>query len=266
MFCPSSDYSDDTLHNGFDEDQIEAIAKLLQDNNVTADERFAVDFNVQEKLTLSTKEESDSLMELESDISRIEPAISTSVEGDIPEIKRKLQEKFEEIYQNQEETPETNVIRFLVTVENLIKLKGSMCTYNTDSSICGKTLEFEWDTQESVLLLQWKCLYNHFGHWDLDEILCSRGSNKLYSLNLMLAASVLFSGNKYAKIKLFADMLGMNFISRTLFSQTQRLYCAPAIEDYWEKMRQKILEVLKDYSELCLCGDGCNDSTGHSAK
>ena len=51
MFCPSSDYSDDTLHNGFDEDQIEAIAKLLQDNNVTADERFAVDFNVQEKLT-----------------------------------------------------------------------------------------------------------------------------------------------------------------------------------------------------------------------
>ena len=30
-FCPSSDYSDDKLHNGFDEDQIEAIAKLLQD-------------------------------------------------------------------------------------------------------------------------------------------------------------------------------------------------------------------------------------------
>ena len=54
MFCPSSDYSDDTIHNGFDEDQMEAIAKLLQDT-VTADERFPVDFYVQEKLTLSTK-------------------------------------------------------------------------------------------------------------------------------------------------------------------------------------------------------------------
>ena len=205
-------------------------------------------------------------MELESDISRIEQAISTSVEGNTPETKRKLPEKFEEIYQNQEETPETNVTRFLVTVENLIKLKGSMCTYVTDSSIFGKILEFEWDTQESVLLLQCRCLDNHFGHWDSDEILCSRGSNKLYSLDLMLAASALFSGNKYAKIKLFADMLGMKFISHTLFSQTQRLYCAPVIEDYLEKMRQKILEVLKDYSELCLCGDGRNDSPGHSAK
>ena len=233
MFCPSSDCSDDTIHNGFDEDQMEAIAKLLQDT-VTADERFPVDFYVQEKLTLSTKEESDSLMELESDMRRIDPAISASVEGNIPEIKRKLQEKFEEIYQNQEETPETNVTRFLVTVENLIKLKGSRCTYVTDSSICGKTLEFEWDTQESVLLLQWKCSDNHFGYWDSDEILCSRRSNKVYSLSLILPTSVLFSGNNYAKIKLFADMLGMKFISHTLFSQTQRLYCAQVIKDYWE--------------------------------
>ena len=44
-------------------------------------------------------------MELESDISRIEPAISASVEGNILEIKRKLQE-------NQEETPETNATHF----------------------------------------------------------------------------------------------------------------------------------------------------------
>ena len=120
LFYSSSDDSDDTIHNGFDEGQVEVIAKLLQNTNVTPDERFPVDFNVHEKLILSTKEESDSLMELESDISRIEPAISASVEGNILETKRKLQEKFEEIYQNQEETPETNVTRFLATVEKLI--------------------------------------------------------------------------------------------------------------------------------------------------
>ena len=61
-------------------------------------------------------------------------------------------------------------------------------------------------------------------------------------------------------------MLGMKFIPHTLFSQMQRLYCAPVIEDYWEKMWQKILEVLKDYSELYLCGDWRNDSPGHSTK
>ena len=98
MFCCSSDNSDDTIHNGFDKDHMEAIAKLLQNTNVTGDERFLADFNVHEKLTLSTNEESDSLTELPDDISRIEPSISASVEGNILEIKEKLQEKFEEIY------------------------------------------------------------------------------------------------------------------------------------------------------------------------
>ena len=98
MFCSSSDNSDDTIHNSFDKDQMEAIAKLLQNTNVTGDERFLADFNVHEKLTLSTNDESDSLTELPGDISRIEPSISASVEGNILEIKEKLQEKFEEIY------------------------------------------------------------------------------------------------------------------------------------------------------------------------
>ena len=79
----------------------------------------------------------------------------------------------------------------------------------------------------------------------------------------MFAAPVLFSGNNYAKIKLFANKLGMKCISDTLFSQTQRFYCAPVTENYWEKMQQKILEVLNDYSELYLCGHRCNDSQGH---
>ena len=64
---------------------MEAIAELLQNTNVTADERFPVDSNDHEKLTLSTKEESGCLMELESDISRTGTAISGSVEGNIQE-------------------------------------------------------------------------------------------------------------------------------------------------------------------------------------
>ena len=60
----------------------------------------------------------------------------------------------------------------------------------TDSSIYSKTLEFEWDTQGSVLLLQWNCPDHHFEYWDSSEILCLRGTSKVYSLNLMLAASV----------------------------------------------------------------------------
>ena len=84
-----------------------------------------------------------------------------------------------------------------------------------------------------------------------------------FALNLVLAALVLFSRNNYVKIKLFADMLRMKSMSHTFFSQMQHLYCAPAIEDYWKKMWQKILEVLKDCSELCLWGNGHNGSRGY---
>ena len=92
-------------------------------------------------------------MKLESNISRIEPSISASVEGNIREINKNLLKKLKEVYQSQEETPETTVTHFHVTIKKLIELKGSRCKYVTDSSICCKTLEFDRDTQGSALLL-----------------------------------------------------------------------------------------------------------------
>ncbi|PFX12302.1 hypothetical protein AWC38_SpisGene23764 [Stylophora pistillata] len=35
--------------------------------------------------------------------------------------------------------------------------------------------------------------------------------------------------------------------------------------DVWNKMNALIVDVLKQYEEICLCGDGRNDSPGHSA-
>ena len=78
---------------------------------------------------------------------------------------------------------------------------GWRCTYATDSNVCSTTLEFEWDIQGFVLLLQGKCSDNHFGHSGSGGILCTRGNNKVYFLSVMLGASALFSGNNYAKIK-----------------------------------------------------------------
>ena len=44
----------------------------------------------------------------------------------------------------------------------------------------------------------------------------------------------------------------------------QHLCFAPVIKDSWEKMQQKILEILKDFLELCPCGNGHNGSMGYS--
>lgn len=34
----------------------------------------------------------------------------------------------------------------------------------------------------------------------------------------------------------------------------------------WLKMRGLVTKILKGYKEICLCGDGRNDSPGHSAR
>ena len=142
MFYLGSDDSDDAIHDGFDEDQMGAIAKLLRNTNVTVDERFSVYFNVHERREWFCYEK----------WYRIKPA-SANLHFCGRKHPGNKTETLEEIYQNQEEIPKSNVTRFVVTVEKLIELKGWRCTYVTDYNISGKTLEFEWCTQGSVLLL-----------------------------------------------------------------------------------------------------------------
>ena len=67
------------------------------------------------------KEESDSVMK--SDTSRIKPA-SANLHFCGRKHPGNKTETLEEIYQNQEEIPKSNVTRFVVTVEKLIELKG----------------------------------------------------------------------------------------------------------------------------------------------
>ena len=47
--------------------------------------------------------------------------------------------------------------------------------------------------------------------------------------------------------------------------QVQKRYVIPVIEQYWTKMKETIWHVFKGESTT-LCGDGRNDSPGHSAK
>ncbi len=34
----------------------------------------------------------------------------------------------------------------------------------------------------------------------------------------------------------------------------------------WQEMKHRIIMILSDYDQICLCGDGRNDSPGHSAR
>ena len=243
------------------------IDKLLKNMEVTADESFSVDFNVHEKLTFHNNC-SLSFMDIENEQSRYEPEICATVEGNITEIKEKLERQYDQMLHenNDQYTSGTDCDRFLVTLSKLIELKGSICCEVVEGKVCGKPLEFCSNIESCVLLLRWSCPDKHFGEWESAELLCKRGSNNIYTLNILQACSILFSGNNYAKVNLLSDMLGLKFISKTYYNQIQRRYCAPVIHDFWVDMRKRTSDILKNYMELCLCGDGRNDSPGHSAK
>ena len=49
------------------------------------------------------------------------------------------------------------------------------------------------------------------------------------------------------------------------FYSFQTKHALPVVRDMWSKMRHIVLEILKGYDDICIWGDGQNDSPGDSA-
>ena len=40
----------------------------------------------------------------------------------------------------------------------------------------------------------------------------------------------------------------------------------PVVEEEWMEMNEIVKKLFEDYEDVCQCGDGQNDSPGHSAR
>jgi hypothetical protein len=63
-------------------------------------------------------------------------------------------------------------------------------------------------------------------------------------MNLKMAASVLFSGNNYAKIRHMLKVAGLGFVSQTTFTRLQGHVLIPVVEEMWLAMRDERLRQL----------------------
>ena len=93
----------------------------------------------------------------------------------------------------------------------------------------------------------------------------SMDQNEIYSNHIQVAASILLSGNNFAKQEKLAKFLGLSFLSESTFYRMQRVYFIPAINEWWNWQREQLLEEFKD-KDVIVCGDGQCDSPGHTAK
>ncbi|EDO29014.1 predicted protein [Nematostella vectensis] len=105
------------------------------------------------------------------------------------------------------------------------------------------------------------CSMGHQGRFSTTEF----DGNGMSVNNLQVAAALLLSGNNFAKIEKFSKFLGLSFISASTFYRVQRLYAIPTINEWWEWMRETIINTLQE-QDVVLAGDGQCDSPGFSAK
>lgn len=125
---------------------------------------------------------------------------------------------------------------------------------------CLQTRKINYSIIGTCLIVRWECPSGHRGRFS-----SSRELNGLWANNIQTAAAVVLSGNNYSKVARFAEFLGLSFISNSTHHRMQRLYCIPAIDEWWEWMRGELIEQFRG-EKLVLCGDGQCDSPGFSAK
>ncbi|XP_067844712.1 uncharacterized protein [Heptranchias perlo] len=144
-----------------------------------------------------------------------------------------------------------------IIMDLLKMIHGNDCK----SKGCTKKFTYHCRMIGTALVAYWICPNHHLGG-RFCTVPCFKGCS---SSNLQLAASILISGNNYRKIALLFKFMGLGCISSSEFYKVQRLYAAPAIVQHWKSMQDKLFKNCEG-ENVILCGDGRNDSAGHSAQ
>ena len=157
-------------------------------------------------------------------------------------------------------------MRVMVSVDKLVELNGDRCMAAEGETLCGQKLTYSGHNVGSRVEIVWNCCKGHHKKWESSEILGVKNNSNIYLNDSLQAAALIISGNNYSKFSLLAKALNLNLISANTFLHFQKHCAAPVVRDTWSHMNRLIVEILKKYDDLCLCGDGLNDSPGHCAR
>ena len=156
--------------------------------------------------------------------------------------------------------------RFIVSAEKLLELAGCNCTVETDGHVCNGPLTHEMKTAGGNLELFTKCANGHSKKWVSSKVLAQKRNQSIYVNDSLLPAAIIILGNNYEKFSLLCKALGLSVVGRNTFMRFQKHCAAPVVEEVWMEMNEIVKKLFKDYEDVCLCGDGRNDSPGHSAR
>ncbi|XP_051972341.1 uncharacterized protein LOC127636023 isoform X1 [Xyrauchen texanus] len=120
----------------------------------------------------------------------------------------------------------------------------------------------ELKIEGSQLTLEITCANNCSYRWQSQPTLSgTKGTG-----NLLLTASVFFSGIRFAKFEHFCSNMNLKTISEDTYTSLRKKFVFPVIQKTWIKEQSTVLSTMKSQEVVVLCGDGRCDSPGHSAK
>lgn len=80
------------------------------------------------------------------------------------------------------------------------------------------------------------CEANHIAHEWSSQPTFKQGT---YIGDLMIASSILLSGNNFSKIELMAKQMNLAMIGKSSYYKYQRYYCFPVIFNFWETLVER---------------------------
>ncbi|XP_057291883.1 uncharacterized protein LOC130614472 [Hydractinia symbiolongicarpus] len=126
---------------------------------------------------------------------------------------------------------------------------------------CNSSVTVEKSHVGTSMHCKFTCLlHTHVFKWNTQPLL-----GKLPAFNLLLSATIFFSGETYDRIRKPLEFAGMNFINHTTFYSIQRTLVIPTVnKQFQECIKEARLE--SNGTDNAILGDGRFDSPGKSAK
>ena len=202
---------------------------------------------------------------LQQDVSMPQQETAKSAEKYQDEILKKLEDAFQQLTSKGDlETflAHHSRMRVMVSIDKLVELSELKC------ALCDEGLHLKEDVKTigSRVEIIRKCKNGHCQKWVSSEVLGVKNNAEFFVNDSLLAAAIIISGNNYSKFSLLCKALRLHIISSNTFTRFQKHCAAPVVKEIWDEMNSLITGILQQYDDLCLCGDGRNDSPGHCAR
>ena len=127
-----------------------------------------------------------------------------------------------------------------MNVDKLVELACRSCCQPGCTGIVSVSIAF----RGSAIQLTMKCDKGHSYSWMSSNLHYNDDHISINENDLMFAASILYSGNHFAKVEHFCSIFSLKCINEAMYYRYQRIYLIPVVNRFWKHHQDENLKML----------------------